>query len=76
MAQNITVAILKPIVLKIQIQTELLAFKALEEEVEINIAAIIPGSMQNSPHNSSGGFSNQHISTHQLKAIHNHTNSS
>lgn len=28
-------------------------------------AAIIPGSMQNSPHNSSGGFSNQHISAQQ-----------
>lgn len=76
MALNITVAMLKPIVLKIQIPMKLLAFESLEEEVEINTVVMIPDSMQNSPHNSSGGFSNQHISKHQLKAIHNHTNSS
>lgn len=37
----------------------------VEEEVEINTAAIIPGSMQNLPRNSSGRFSNQHTSAQQ-----------
>jgi hypothetical protein len=30
-------------------------------------AAIIPGSMQNSPHNSTGGFSNQHLPSQQQR---------